>query len=324
MPSARSPRALAALLALSLLLGAAATTAAKPKDRDRAKPKGKTATTYALPGDRVFPEGIAVSGKRYFVSSTTDGTIFSGTLKGTAAQVFLPGGADGRTTAVGLKADREGRLYVAGGATGAIFVYDLATRELIRRFDTGSGGFINDIAIARDGTAYVTDSQRPFLFRIPEDAVEAGTGDAVALEPFVNQYAGFGPGFNANGIVAVDKDTLIYVDSNPGTLYRVDVPTGTIQAIDLGGASVANGDGLVLQGRTLYVVRNAAELVVEIRLAGDERSGRVVSETTDPTFAFPTTGALAKGRLLLVNSQFDRRSSGQAPEPFTVSSIKRP
>ena len=323
MPLPRLSRAAAALVALTLPLGAAGASAAKPKDGRKA-PKGKASFTYALPGERVFPEGIAVAGRRYYVSSTTDGTIFRGSLKGRAAEVFLPGGADGRTTAVGVKVDREGRLYVAGGATGSIFVYDTRTRRLIRRFDTGTGGFLNDIAIARDGTAYATDSQRPFLFRIPESDVQAGTGDTVALAPFVNQYAGFGPGFNANGIVALDPDTLIYVDSTPGTLYRVDVPTGTVQAIDLGGASVAGGDGLALKGRRLYVVRNAAERVVQIRLAGDLRSGRIRSETTDPTFAFPTTAALAKGRLLVVNSQFDKRSSGQAPEPFTVSSIKRP
>ena len=33
----------------------------------------------------------------------------------------------------------------------------------------------------------------------------------------------------------------------------------------------------------------------------------------------------AKGRLLVVNSQFDRRNAGEAPDlPFTVASVKRP
>jgi hypothetical protein len=40
-----------------------------------------------------------------------------------------------------------------------------------------------------------------------------------------------------------------------------------------------------------------------------------------PSFRFPTTAALAQGRLLVVNSQFNDRNS---PEPFTVSSIERP
>lgn len=34
----------------------------------------------------------------------------------------------------------RGRLFVAGGETGRIFVYDLRTRALLGRFDTGAGG----------------------------------------------------------------------------------------------------------------------------------------------------------------------------------------
>ena len=42
---------------------------------------------------------------------------------------------------------------------------------------------------------------------------------------------------------------------------------------------------------------------------------------SDPSFAFPTTAALARGRLLVVNSQFNQRSN---PQPFTVTSLERP
>lgn len=318
-------RALLALLAVSLPLAAAgAAGAARPADRD---PKAGGSFTYALPGDRVFPEGIAVSGsgQRFYVTSTTDGTIFRGLVKGhAAAEVFLPGGQDGRTTAAGVKVD-DGRLFVAGGATGTIFVYDVRSRTLLRRYETGTGGFLNDVAIAPNGDAYVTDSKRPFLFRIAADELRAGAGPS-ELQPFLT-YPSFqaAPAFNANGIVAVDRRTLVYVQSATGRLFRVDLRTQAVQAIDLGGASVTAGDGLVLSGRTLYVVRNALGVITRIRLAGDVRSGRVVSETADPTFRYPTTAAPVRGRLLVVNSQFGRRSAGQPPElPFTVSSIRRP
>ncbi len=316
----RLPAAL--LLAAAVPFASVASAAAEPRTE---RGTGGPSFTYALPGEATFPEGIAVSAdeRRFFVSSTTDGTILRGRVEGRTARVFLPGGADGRTTAVGLKVDR-GRLFVAGGATGSVWVYDLRTRALIRRFDTGTGGFLNDIAITPDGDAYVTDSQRPTLFRIALADIRAGTGDTVALAPALT-YPDFQPGFNANGIVAVDDDTLIYVHSTLGRLYRVDLPTGTIRAIDLRGASVSAGDGLVLRGRSLYVVRNRLGLIAEVRLARDARSGRVVRERTDPTFRFPTTAALAGRRLLVVNSQFDKRGATAAPElPFTVSSIRRP
>lgn len=54
-------------------------------------------------------------------------------------------------------------------------------------------------------------------------------------------------------------------------------------------------------------------------------TGEVLARTTDPSFAFPTTLTDARGRLLVVNSQFNRRGPGLSPTlPFTVSVIKRP
>jgi len=86
-----------------------------------------------------------------------------------------------------------------------------------------------------------------------------------------------------------------------------------------------NGDGLVLGGRTLFVVRNAASVVVKIKLTRALRKGTVQVTVTDPTFMFPTTAASVRDRLLVVNSQFDKRAAMQPPaQPFTVSSIARP
>jgi sugar lactone lactonase YvrE len=75
---------------------------------------------------------------------------------------FLAGGADGRTTAIGMKVDRQGRLFVAGGGTGAVWVYDTKTRTLIRKFESGFSGqqFLNDLVIAPNGDVFVTDSMR--------------------------------------------------------------------------------------------------------------------------------------------------------------------
>ena len=209
------------------------------------------------------------------------------------------------------------RLYVAGGATGSVFIYDISSRELIRRFDTGAGGFINDLAVMRNGDVYVTDSARPNLYRIPAD----GSEPVETIE-----YPDFESGaFNANGIVRVDQRTLVFVNSGNGRLYRLDTRTERIAQVDLGGRTLTNGDGLELRGRTLYVVRNRQELIVEVRLWRSARARRVVSRTTDPTSRYPTTLDSARGRLLIVNSQFDRRSAQEDPElPFTVSFIRRP
>jgi hypothetical protein len=95
--------------------------------------------------------------------------------------------------------------------------------------------------------------------------------------------------------------------------------------IDLGSATLTNGDGLLLKGTALYVARNSLGLIAKVRLSNNYTKGRVVSETTDPSFAFPTTIAEARGRLLVVNSQFNRRGPPPTPVlPFTVSSVRIP
>ena len=53
-------------------------------------------------------------------------------------------------------------------------------------------------------------------------------------------------------------------------------------------------------------------------------SGTVASSETNPAFAYPTTLDKAGDRLLVVNSQFDKRSSGQPVLPFTVASVPIP
>lgn len=146
---------IAVLAALaSLVLAAAAGAEPRP-------------SSYVVPGAAVFPEGVAFqpSTGAFFVSSTGDGTIFRGHVSEPMTQIFLAGGQDGRTTAIGLEID-DTRLYVAGGPTGRIFVYDTETSAKLASFETGTGGFLNDVATTKSGDAFVTDSARPILWRV--------------------------------------------------------------------------------------------------------------------------------------------------------------
>jgi hypothetical protein len=47
---------------------------------------------------------------------------------------------------------RRGLLYVAGGPTGTITVYDLATQQPVATFQTGTGGFLNDLVVTSTGS----------------------------------------------------------------------------------------------------------------------------------------------------------------------------
>src|SRR5438552_3411885 len=140
----------ASFIAIAALASFALAAAAAPRP-----------SQYILPGDAVFPEGIAYQQGtgNFYVSSNQDGTIFRGNIDNPLTSVFFPAGSDGRTTATGLKVDDQGRLLIAGASSGKIFVYDTATGALLGQFSNGlTTTFLNDIAITNDGAAYVTDS----------------------------------------------------------------------------------------------------------------------------------------------------------------------
>lgn len=296
---------------------------------------------YTLPGSGVFPEGITADDETFYVTATGDGSVFRGTLGTPEVQIFLPGGADGRTGAAGIDvsdgdsddndaddndADDQNRLVIAGGATGKVWVYDSVSGSLVGTFTNGLGAdatFLNDVVIADNGDVFVTDSRSPTLFRIPAEQVRDGAKDGPldAFVDFTGSPFAYGEGFNANGIVEADDDVLVLGQSSTGNLYRVDTRSKETTQVDLGGETLVNADGLELDDDTLYVVRNRDGLISRVDLSDDGRSGRVVGDITDGSFAYPTTVAATEGRLLVVNSQFDKRG-GDPVEPFTVSSIR--
>jgi sugar lactone lactonase YvrE len=283
---------------------------------------------YVLPGDAVFPEGIAYQPEtdHFFVSSAADGTIYRGALGVPEATPFLEGGGDGRTAAAGLKIDRRGRLFVAGAETGLIFVYNSRNGELLARLDTGTAPatFINDVVVTHSGDAYFTDSVNPVLYKVTEN--DEGQLVVERFMDFTGTTLAYQPGVNANGIVASsDGKYLIVIQSNTGKLFRISTATRRVTEVEVHGGRLTAGDGLLLRGHQLYVVRNRQGVIATVRLTTRYTSGRVISTLTDKSFRFPTTMAFARGRLLVVNSQSDRRGTWMGPElPFTVSSVRVP
>jgi sugar lactone lactonase YvrE len=298
------------------------------RSRNQTTQEVSGAERYVLPGEQVFPEGVAYQSDTgdFYVGSTTDGTVFRGNVEGgpKEAEVFLEPESDGRTTAIGMEVGEDGRLFIAGGDTGRIFVYDTESTDQIRRLDTSDAGatFLNDVAVTPDGDAYVTDSLRPVLFRVPSTV--DGVGEVEPWLNFEETPAEYEEGFNFNGIDATeDGRYLVAVQSNTGELFRIDIESKQVVEINLGGETLTNGDGLLLDGRTVYVVRNEQALIVPVKLSGEYIRGKVGEPFTDPSFAFPTTIAKTDGRLLVVNSQFDKQE-GEPELPFTVSSVEIP
>jgi hypothetical protein len=210
-------------------------------------------------------------------------------------------------SATGLEYDkRNERLFVAGGGTGQAYVYNAKTGAPIADYllTPEAPRFINDVVLTRDAV-YFTDSMRPWLYRL-----SLGRGGALPSEaetiPLGGDYV-HQPGLNLNGIEATrDGRTLIAVQTGTASLFKIDAATGVADRIELTGGEgdVAFGDGLLLEGRTLYVVQNRLNRVAVIRLSRDLGEGTIVGYLTHPALDVPTTIARVAGRLYLPNARF--------------------
>ena len=68
---------------------------------------------------------------------------------------------------------------------------------------------------------------------------------------------------------------------------------------------MSSGDGIRLEGQTLYVVRNFYNQIAVVRLNQDLTAGAIKRTIADPKFRVPTTLALFGSSLYAVNARFD-------------------
>jgi Cu-Zn family superoxide dismutase len=327
-------------IAVLVVVAAAVAVAAgqaQPKRAERAQiPK-----TYVLPGATLFPEGMGYDARRgdFFVGAAGDGSVLRGNVSSPNVKVFSAAGADGRTAALGARPDHR-RVFVGSFGSGKVWIYGETTGKLIATLDTGlPSSVLNDFAFLPDGTAFVTDSINPYLWRIT-----FGRNGSPTLEKWLD-FTGtpfvYGPDINADGIVTAPGNRYLVVNQlSTGKLFRIDVKSKAVTEIDVGGFDLTNADGMDIVGRSLYVVRNVNAQIVKVDLSSDFSTGTVDTITTSPAFLFPTAAIAvdpedgrgdgdrrdddhAGAKLLVLNSQLDK-FGGTPALPFTITSINLP
>jgi len=210
---------------------------------------------------------------------------------------------------------RSNLLFVARAGSGLGTVFDAATGDVVTSYQFHAAPtFINDVVITREA-AYFTDTQAPFLYRVALGPAGEPAADADPISL---------PGtFRTNGIVATRNGEFLFVVDGPtAQLFRLDTATHTPIPVDLGGDTLPNADGLLLDGKTLYVVQNARNRIAVIQLSPDYLSGAIVRFITEPftsnaSTKVPTTIAEFGNALYAVTAGF------AAPSPDFVVRVAK-
>jgi streptogramin lyase len=184
----RSLRTVVATVAAALLAAAvvAPALAAPPGPSQIALPNGWA------------PEGITAGpGTTVFVGSLSAGGIWRGDVR-TGQGAVIPGTQG--TLGVGTEYEAAAnRLWVAGGGSGQVHVFDASSGALLQTYTFSPAGFLNDLVVT-DDAVYVTDSSFAWLDVIPinadgslADPADASCCPSAAIQPRAR--------FNLNGIV---------------------------------------------------------------------------------------------------------------------------
>ena len=286
-------------------------------------------SVYTLPGNPNPPgskyEGIGLdrSTGHFYVSEVTGGAIHRGHVLFPHARPWLRGnGTDGRFTARGIAVARNGTVFIAGGPNAIgnrrpdMWVYSRSGRLLAALRSGVANAFLNDVWVAPDGAAYVTDSTNPFIYRV------ARTRRGWTIEKWLDatNVIRVVPGFNLGGIVSTPGGRhLLVSQGTTGQLWRITLANKAVREVNLGGKRITGADGIVLRGNTLWVIQNFPRKLTEIRLSRRWTQGRVTSTMDTDRNRVLTTGVLFGPRLLAVDSKFDENP---AKPPYEVVSIR--
>ncbi|MBK9237841.1 MAG: hypothetical protein IPO19_18420 [Rhodoferax sp.] len=263
-----------------------------------------------LQDPKLIPEGVAHDARtrRFFVGSVAQHKIVVVDARSRSRDFSVA--SDRLDAVLGLAVDERRRaLYAVSTnalqATGArqprnaVVRYDLRSGKLAARYEVSEAKQLNDVALAADGTAYVTDSAAGSLYRLrTAESAFSRIGEVGALR-------------GANG-VTVAPDGTLYVTLSTG-IARVMPDHQQFERLAQPDTVVTGGiDGLYWYRGDLLGIQNTSNpgRVVRIHLAPD--GGSIVGLTVlqshhHPAFAEPTTGALVGDTLYVIaNSHFGR------------------
>lgn len=204
-------------------------------------------------GENRNPEGLECDfpAQHFLISSLAEGTVYAVDYKGNATPFIED---QEMVMSVGLQVDAENnRLLVVNadsdeGETAGLGIYDLTAGERQHLVDLSELAadyerFPNDVAIDPEGTAYVTDSLAPVIYKIDAD----GNASLLLEDERLLIY-----GFGGNGIV-YHPDNYLLVGISGVELYKIPLDAPEDLSIVETGVTVS-ADGMLLDEENNLIV----------------------------------------------------------------------
>jgi streptogramin lyase len=298
------------------------------------------AADVIVPGITDFPESMtAASDGTLFFSSLAGGRIFRAAPGAVLASEWIRQGSGGIASALGVLADdKTDTLYVCSSdlSDAGITIPTGATPTSLKTFDLKTGAakgslalptstllgqkpLCNDIAVAADGTAYVTDSLSGHILRL-----RPGTS---ALEIWAHDARWDVKGPQLDGI-AVLADGSVYANIFQGDgLYRIavnpDGSAGTITKLQTS-RPLFHSDGLrAFTANKLLMVEGETKGNLDlITVTGDTAMIETVKSGFEGPVSLSQVGDTVYVLDVPLKYLFNPQAKGQKPPPFTAFAVK--
>src|SRR6201994_3502019 len=232
-------------------------------------------TEITLPGTRVFPESI---------TSTEDGTLIIGSLGHgnilriapgkTEAEEWIKAGTGGLNSILGVLADEKSKLlwvcsnkFENTGEATAVKTFDLKTGAPKNTYPlSGAKALCNDIAIADDGTAYISDTEQAIVFMLKRggSALEVAAKDPLLA--------------GADGLAFTDKTTLYVNSVTTNKFLRLDIgPDGKAKSVVELKTSrpLGNPDGMRTIGKDRLLMAENSGVMSIVTFSGPQKDTAV-------------------------------------------------
>jgi hypothetical protein len=306
-------------LQLGLALGAALVASASAKGPP---------TNVTIDGSRVFPVSLTSDAAGNLYNGSNNGTIYRA-LKGSpkAEPWIVPDAKNGLRSLFGVFADdAHGLLWACDNpnlfkretGTSTLRAFSLKTGQLSAKYDfpTDVPAACNDVAIAKDGTLWVTETLAGRLF---------------VLKPHANELALYAQSADLVGVdgIAIAGDGSVYINNVRKQLFQrierkadgsFDRLTTLTTSLPLNGP-----DGLrALGGNRFIQAEGPGGRVALVDVKGDTATITPVATGLDSSVGVTVIGRTAYALEGKIEYMFDPKLKDKSPDPFVIKAFALP